>query len=101
MNNGMMPGPNNMEQTMYMATPNNTNVPLPIIMCPKIYCLVEFKRGRTLQYESANYVAPGMPNSTLRPAAAFCCPFFLLVWVRDMWGGGGVRNFPAVFAICP
>mmetsp|Transcript_80782 Transcript_80782/g.142316 ORF Transcript_80782/g.142316 Transcript_80782/m.142316 type:complete len:584 (-) Transcript_80782:459-2210(-) len=59
MNNGMMPGHNNMEQTMYMANPNNSNVPLPIIMCPKIYCLVEFKRGRTLQYESANYVAPG------------------------------------------
>jgi hypothetical protein len=33
---------------------------MPVMMHPpKIYCLVEFKRGRTLQYESSTVVAPG------------------------------------------
>eukprot|EP00906_Rhabdomonas_costata_P010788 RCo015167 len=34
-------------------------VPIPVLLAPKIYCLVEFKRGRTLQYETRSYVAPG------------------------------------------
>jgi hypothetical protein len=59
MNGPMMPGMNGMDQAMYMTPQCNPNIPVPVIMCPKIYCLVEFKRGRTLQYESPNYVAPG------------------------------------------
>ena len=60
MNGPMMPGMNGMDQAMYMTPQCNPNIPVPVIMCPKIYCLVEFKRGRTLQYESPNYVAPGV-----------------------------------------
>lgn len=54
-----------------------------------IHCLVEFKRGRTVQYESPAYVAPGAPAPVARTTSALFCTFcfrYLLDCIQYKFG---------------